>query len=87
MAEIAQSPRIGSTSRPYIIRRLNDLGMFGLVEAIEQGRITAHTAAIELGWTHRRASSGGSKLQAHRRQFQVDRLRREGLFDAPTRQG
>jgi hypothetical protein len=59
--------------------------MLGLVEAIEQGRITANAAAVELGWTRRRPSRGGSLSQAHRRQFQVDKLVREGLFDVPAR--
>jgi hypothetical protein len=87
MSEQAPTPRLGSTSRPYIIRRLRDLGLHGLVGAIEQGRVSAHTVAIELGWVRPRALHGGSPNKAKRRRFQVDQLIREGLFDAPTRQG
>jgi len=85
MPEHPQPPRLGSTSKPYIIRRLRDLGLLGLVEAIERGRISAHTVAVEMGWVHRPALHGGSISQAHRRQFQVDQLIREGLFDVPAR--
>jgi hypothetical protein len=87
MPEKSQSPRLGSTSRPYIIRRLQDLGLHGLVAAIQQGRVSAHTVAVELGWVRRPAAHGGSPNAAKRRQFQVDQLIREGLFDAPARQG
>jgi hypothetical protein len=86
MAEKSQPPRLGSTSRPYIIRRLQDLGLHGLVAAIEQGRVSAHTVACELGWVRRPAVHGGSPNAAKRRRYQVNALIREGLFDAPARQ-
>jgi hypothetical protein len=86
MAENPQSHRLGSTSKPYIIRRLRELGLHGLVTAIEQGRISAHTAGVEMGWIRRPPLQGGSISQAHRRQYQVDALIREGLFDVPARQ-
>jgi hypothetical protein len=86
MPEHPQSPRLGSTSRPYIIRRLQDLGLHGLVAAIGQGRVSAHTVGVEMGWIRRPALHGGSISQAHRRQYQVDVLIREGLFDVPARQ-
>jgi hypothetical protein len=86
MAENSPSPRVGSTSKPYIIRRLRDLGLLGLVTAIEQGRVSAHTVACELGWVRRPPVHGGSPNAAKRRRHQVNALIREGLFDAPARQ-
>ena len=86
MPEHPQSPRLGSTSRPYIIRRLQDLGLHGLVAAIGQGRVSAHTVAVELGWVRPRPLHGGSPNKAKRRRYQVNALIREGLFDAPARQ-
>jgi hypothetical protein len=85
MAEKSPSGPVGSTSRPYILARLRGLGLHGLATAIEQGRISAHTVAVEMGWVHRPALHGGSISQAHRRQYQVDVLIREGLFDVPAR--
>jgi hypothetical protein len=87
MPEKSQSPRLGSTSRPYIIRRLQDLGLHGLVAAIQQGRISAHTVAVEMQWVRRPPVHGGSPNAAKRRRYQLDALIREGLFDAPARQG
>jgi len=69
-----------------ILQRLQGLGLHGLVDAIEQGRVSAHTVGVEMGWIHRPATHGGSVSQARRRQFQVDTLVREGLFDVPARQ-
>jgi hypothetical protein len=86
MPKHPQSPRLGSTSRPYIIRRLQNLGLHGLVTAIGQGRVSAHTVAVELGWVRPRPLHGGSPNKAKRRRYQVNALIREGLFDAPARQ-
>jgi hypothetical protein len=56
-----------------------------LAAAVEAGRISALTAAIELGWIKRPASSGASPNAAKKRAWLLRGLRREGLFNAPPR--
>jgi hypothetical protein len=54
---------------------------------VEAGRLSALTAAIELGWIKRPASSGTSPNAGKRRAFVLHALRREGLFNATPHGG
>ena len=71
-----------NTDKKDIFQRITDQ----IVTAIEQGRVSAHTIACELGWVRRPSVHGGSPNAAKRRRHQVNALIREGLFDAPARQ-
>jgi hypothetical protein len=55
-------------------------GLSDLVSAIERGELTAHAAAVELGWIKRPPSSGGSPNVVRRRQLVVQRLAHAGAF-------
>src|SRR5262249_24115841 len=51
--------------------RLKDQGEIALLQAVEAGKITALTAAVELGWVRRPPRMGGSTHRAKRIAHQV----------------
>jgi hypothetical protein len=66
------------TSREYIIERLRREGHDHWLEAIESGRLSAFSVAVELGWAQRpKTVSGEQAHQAKRRRHQLaeERLR------------
>jgi hypothetical protein len=66
--------------RDYILARLERDGRHDLAEAIREGRVSALTIAVELGWTKRPETLGlGSGNAAKRRQHQLRALTGEGL--------
>jgi hypothetical protein len=74
--------------RAYVVARLQRDGYRGLADAIRAGRVSAHTVAIQLGWTKRPVRLGsGSGNAEKRRRLQLQSLIREGLFDAPPSRG
>jgi hypothetical protein len=70
------------TSRSYILDRLREAGLIGLVEAIETNRVSAFAVGVEMGWLQRPPLRGGSPNKAKRRRFEIQRLIREGRFNA-----
>jgi len=70
------------TSRSYILDRLREAGLIGLIEAIETNRVSAFAVGVELGWLQRPPLRGGSPNKAKRRRFEIQRLIREGRFNA-----
>jgi hypothetical protein len=73
-------------SREYILDRLERGGYHGLIAAIHAGRVSAHTAAIQMGWIIRPKRLGtGSSNAEKRRRLELQALIREGLFNAPQR--
>jgi hypothetical protein len=70
----AETMRAG-VRRSYILARLERDGRHDLAEAIREGRVSAYTVAVELGWTKRPEPLGtGSINAAKRRQHQLRRL-------------
>jgi hypothetical protein len=67
------------TSKAYILGRLRREGRTDFIDAIEAGRISALTAAIELGWVKRPPTVGFSTNQARRRQHQLRTITGAGL--------
>src|SRR5215831_9251375 len=67
------------TSKAYIVQRLKDQGETALLAAVEAGKITALTAAVELGWVHRPPKRGGSIQRTKRIAHQVRTVTGEGL--------
>jgi|SRR5215471_5630501 len=59
------------TSKAYIVDRLKREGETALLEAVEAGKITALTAAVELGWVQRPPVVGKYPHRAKRRDFQL----------------
>src|SRR5262245_1925531 len=59
------------TSKAYIVQRLKDQGEITLLAAVEAGKISALTAAVELGWVKRPPTQAAATHQAHRRNFQL----------------
>jgi hypothetical protein len=55
------------TSKAYILDRLRREGRSDFINAIEAGQISALTAAVELGWTHRPPVLGVHTGRAQRR--------------------
>jgi hypothetical protein len=51
-----------------------------LAAAVQAGRLSALTAAVELGWVERAPVTGISPNKAKRRELALHALRREGLF-------
>jgi hypothetical protein len=66
------------TSKAYIVKRLKDQGETALLAAVEAGKITALTAAVELGWVHRPPRMGGSTHRAKRIQHQLRTITGDG---------
>jgi hypothetical protein len=61
--------------RDYILARLERDGRHDLAEAIREGRVSALTIAVEMGWTKRPETLGlGSGNAAKRRQHQLRAL-------------
>jgi hypothetical protein len=66
--------------RDYILARLERDGRHDLAEAIREGRVSALTIAVELGWTKRPETLGlGSGNAAKRRQHQLRALTDDAL--------
>jgi hypothetical protein len=66
--------------RDYILARLERDGRHDLAEAIREGRVSALTVAVELGWTKRPETLGlGSGNAAKRRQHQLRALTDDAL--------
>ena len=66
--------------RDYILARLERDGRHDLAEAIREGRVSALTIAVELGWTKRPETLGlGSGNAAKRRQHQLQALTGDAL--------
>jgi hypothetical protein len=66
--------------RDYILARLERDGRHDLAEAIREGRVSALTIAVELGWTKRPETLGlGSGNAAKRRQHQLRAIAGDGL--------
>jgi hypothetical protein len=65
--------------RDYILRRLERDGRHDLAEAIREGRVSAYTIAVELGWTKRAEPVSGNLNAAKRRRFQLRAVTGEGL--------
>jgi hypothetical protein len=66
--------------RDYILARLERDGRHDLASAIREGRVSALTIAVELGWTKRPEALGtGSSNAARRRHFQLKTLAGDGL--------
>jgi hypothetical protein len=62
-------------SRSYIIDRLKRANRTDFVDAIERGEISAHTAAIEMGWVRRPPAVGASNThQARRRRVRLQAI-------------
>jgi hypothetical protein len=59
------------TSKAYIVDRLKREGETALLNAVEAGKISALTAAVELGWVKRPPTLAAVTHQAHRRNFQL----------------
>jgi hypothetical protein len=57
--------------RDYILRRLERDGRHDLAEAIREGRVSAYTIAVELGWTKRAEPISARTNAAKRRQHQL----------------
>jgi hypothetical protein len=55
------------TSKAYILQRLKREGRTALLAAVEAGKITALTAAVELGWVKRPPGTGGGNIQRTKR--------------------
>ena len=62
------------TSKAYICKRLEQEGETALLAAVRDGRITALTAAVELGWVQRPSLMGGSVNRAKKRQHQLQAI-------------
>jgi len=63
------------TSRAYIIGRLKRENLLDLVEAVENGKISAYAIAVELGWAKRRPTfSGDDSNQAKRRAWALRKI-------------
>jgi hypothetical protein len=83
-AQHIKGTRHYGTSRAYVLDRLRRAGLTDLANAVERGRISAHAAAVQLGWVRRRPTLGtGSGNQARGRRYRLKALMREGQFDAP----
>jgi len=68
------------TSKAYIVQRLKDQGETTLLAAVEAGKITALTAAVELGWVKRPPATGGGSIQRTKRiAHQVRTITGKGL--------
>jgi len=65
------------TSKRYITQRLEREGHIALLEAVQNGKITALSAAVSLGWVQRPPLKGGSTHRAHRRDFRLRQARGE----------
>jgi hypothetical protein len=75
----------GGTSVSFLKKRLADLGRHDLLTAVENGRISAYTAAEAADLVVRRpVAGGGSTNAAKRRAGVLCALRREGVFDVPS---
>src|SRR6516162_1768138 len=70
------------TSKAYIVQRLRDQGETALLAAVESGKITALTAAVELGWVLRPPKRGGNIQRTKRIAHQVRAVTGEGLSPA-----
>ena len=55
------------TSKQYLVERLRRENQTALLAAIEAGKITALTAAVELGWVRRAPGMGGGNTQRTKR--------------------
>lgn len=65
----------GTTSREYIIARLERDGLTKWLEAIHQGKLSAFAVACQLGWARRPPPLGtGSQNQARKRAWDVRAL-------------
>jgi len=65
------------TSKTYIVERLRRENQTALLAAVENGQITALSAAVSLGWVIRPPLLGGSTHRAHRRDFRLREARGE----------
>jgi hypothetical protein len=75
-------PPLRGNSRAYLVDRFKRAGLTQLAAAVEAGRLSAKTAAVELGWRKRPISSGASPNAAKKRAWLLRGLRRAGLFSA-----
>src|SRR5262249_30949427 len=66
------------TSKRYIVDRLKREGETALLAAVEAGKITALTAAVELGWVQRPPVVGKYPQRAKRRDFQLRAIADDG---------
>jgi hypothetical protein len=67
--------------RDYIVRRLQRDGRHDLAQAIREGRVSAYSVAVELGWTKRAEPLGsGSVNAAKRRQYRLRTLMNGGAL-------
>jgi hypothetical protein len=73
MAEdtLATPRRQHGHSRAYILDRLRRENQTDFIDAIERGEISAHTAAIEMGWVKRPPSVAAVTHQARKRQLRL----------------
>jgi hypothetical protein len=55
------------TSKQYLVERLRRENQTAFLAAIEAGKITALTAAVELGWVKRPPGMGGGNIQRTKR--------------------
>jgi hypothetical protein len=55
------------TSKQYLVERLRRENQTALLAAVETGKITALTAAVELGWVKRPPGMGGGNIQRTKR--------------------
>src|SRR5262245_26007122 len=67
------------TSRDYLIDRLRRAGRTDFLDAIERGEISAHTAAIEMGWIKRASTVVTITPQARRRRLRLEAIADGGL--------
>ena len=67
------------TSKAYIVDRLKREGETALLDAVTTGKITAMTAAVELGWVLRPPKRGGNTQRTKRIAHQVRTITGEGL--------
>ena len=67
------------TSRSYILDRLKRSNQTSYIAAIERGEISAHTAAIEMGWVKRPPSAAAVTHQARKRQLRLRAIADDGL--------
>jgi len=76
---ISEPMALHGTSKAYIVQRLKDQGETALLAAVEAGKITALTAAVELGWVLRPPKRGGSVQRTKRIAHQVRTIAGKGL--------
>src|SRR5262245_2138542 len=73
------SRRQQGTSRAYILDRLKRENRTDFIDAIERGELSAHSAAIEMGWVKRPPSVAAVTHQARKRKLRLEAITGAGL--------